>query len=660
MKKQLKRLCSISAGLCGAAAALALCIPALTMNAGASEIIGEVYTTDIGALIDDQPIRSYNFQDYTYIIAEDLRGYGFNVEWDPGARTLTITQNMDTVRTSLTPSEINVKKSEIPLWTKLYDVYQTDIKTYLHGSEIAACNIDGQTLIKLSDLSPFGEVSFDEEHRLAKLNVIRSAVEYAYDSRADSHQTLSLGDGIEYDGQVENGVPNGAGRIVDTSVMTEFPGTINDMVYTGTFVNGEKVGYFIDEGYYTYTIGSDRGTYYSSTYGNKYDTAGGVKSEVYVPGFMHQYSDYHGMKYYTDEYMTENGGVGFFRQANVDYEYLYGMNVTRYSTYTNGDLNIALRGAAPAFEKFGTNEYSSLSVIDADGNLYSAPDADEYYSSAIYRRRNLADGDYRNGWLLAKDGKLYLTNDDNENNDTLAAENVSSANMNHYIDSSGGLYELTNDGSWTLIDTDVKQVSGSAYVMYLKNDGSVWTYRSNNTGGEWIDGADHSAPVRRGENAVYVSTNGNVYVYIDEGGVLWGFGESYDGQLGYAETHDFDTYEYTESLSNYTEPVRLGEGFVSVKAGSTMLAKRGDGSLWAWGNNESGQIERGGDEYILSPMEITDNVKDYVSSYNAIYVIYNDGSLWYWGETYRNQDEYTEPTKCEAVYDEIDWGLEEY
>ncbi|HIW57072.1 MAG TPA: hypothetical protein H9685_02690, partial [Firmicutes bacterium] len=85
-----------------------------------------------------------------------------------------------------------------------------------------------------------------------------------------------------------------------------------------------------------------------------------------------------------------------------------------------------------------------------------------------------------------------------------------------------------------------------------------------------------------------------------------------------------------------------------------------DGSLWAWGNNESGQIERGGDEYILSPMEITDNVKDYVSSYNAIYVIYNDGSLWYWGETYQSKDVYTEPTKCEAVYDEIDWGLEEY
>ena len=656
---KMRDLYSFFGGACAALAVSAF-VPAFAVSVHANEMVGEVYATDIGALIDDQPIRSYNFQDYTYVIAEDLRGYGFAVDWDADARTLTVTQNTDTVRTSLAPSEINIKKSDIQLGRTLYNVYSTDIRTYLHGTEIAACNIDGQTLIKLSDLRPFGEVVFDEEHRLAKLNVIRSSVEYAYNEQSYA-QTLSLGDGITYTGEAENGVPHGIGRIHDTSVMTEFPGTVNDMVYTGSFVNGEKTGYFIDEGYYTYTIGSDLGTYYRSTYGNKYDMTGGMRSDRCIPGFVHQYSDYHGMKYYIDEYMTENGALGFFRQANVDYEYLYGMKVTRYTTYTNGDLNVAVRGDAPVFEKFGASAYSPLSVIDADGALYSVPETYDNCSNAVYRRRNLIDGNYYEGWLLAKDGKLYLVNDNNESNDTFTAENVISANEGHYIDQNGGLYEMTVDGRWELIDSGVKQVSGSEYVIYLKNDGSVWTYRSENFSGEWSDEADHSEPVLMGENAVYVSSGeGSVYAYIDGSGILWGFGSSYDGQLGYAETFDYDSYEYTKALSNHTDPVKLGEGFVSVKAGSTMLAKKEDGSLWGWGSNESGQIVKDGEKYILKPVKIADNVKDYAFSYGAVYIIKNDGSLWYWGKTYINKEEYKEPVRCEKVYDEIDWGLEQY
>lgn len=640
----------------GALFALLLISPCVSANG----VIGEVYTTDIGALIDEQPISSYNFQGYTYVVAEDLRGYGFNVEWDAGTRTLMITQNADMVRTSLTPEQINIKKSDIPLWTKLFDVYETDIKTYIHGREIAACNIDGRTLIKLSDLGQFGEVVFDEEHRLAKLNVIRHGLESAYSGLSDV-QELSLGDGITYTGQTEGGVPNGIGKIYDKSTLSVFPGTVNDKEYTGTFRNGEKTGYFIDEGYYTYTIGSDRGTYYSSKFGNKTATSGGVQSTEYTPGFMHEYSDYHGMKYYTDEYLTSGAASGFYRRANVDYEYLYGMLVTHYTTYTGGDLNIELRGEAPRFERFGTSEYSSLSVIDTDGNLYTAPGADESYANAVYRRRNALDGNYRDGWVLARDNKLYLINDENEQNDVLTAENVASASSGIYADNGGGMYELTPSGEWELIDSGVRQVSGSGYVMYLKDDGSVWTYRSSNTGGSWIDGEDHSQPVQRGENARYVSTDGNICLYIDSSGTLWGFGMSYSGGLSYIDVYDFDLYDYEKSLENYVSPVKLGEDFVSVKAGDTVLGLKSDGSLWGWGSNEYGQIVKGGDEYILSPVKLAENVKDYEFSYGAVYVIYNDGSLWFWGHPYSaysmGSDAFYEPAKCEFVYNPAKYWL---
>ena len=43
------------------------------------KIIGNVLSTDIVTFIDRTPIRSYNYQNHTYVIAEKLRDYGFDV-----------------------------------------------------------------------------------------------------------------------------------------------------------------------------------------------------------------------------------------------------------------------------------------------------------------------------------------------------------------------------------------------------------------------------------------------------------------------------------------------------------------------------------------------------------------------------------------------------
>ena len=55
-----------------------------------ADVIGEVIATDITAYIDEQPIASFNINGFTYVIAEDLRSYGFTVLWDENARTLRI------------------------------------------------------------------------------------------------------------------------------------------------------------------------------------------------------------------------------------------------------------------------------------------------------------------------------------------------------------------------------------------------------------------------------------------------------------------------------------------------------------------------------------------------------------------------------------------
>ena len=87
-----------------------------------AEVTGIVYSTDIGALIDGSPIESYNINDSTYIKAEDLRGYGFDVIWDESERTLSLHVKTDSYRMILPESAINVKKSDIPFLQKRYDI----------------------------------------------------------------------------------------------------------------------------------------------------------------------------------------------------------------------------------------------------------------------------------------------------------------------------------------------------------------------------------------------------------------------------------------------------------------------------------------------------------------------------------------------------------
>ena len=65
-----------------AISAILLC--ALTVSALAvpiGTVVNHTLYTDIVALIDDHPIRSYNVDNRMVVVAEDLRGYGFYAIW---------------------------------------------------------------------------------------------------------------------------------------------------------------------------------------------------------------------------------------------------------------------------------------------------------------------------------------------------------------------------------------------------------------------------------------------------------------------------------------------------------------------------------------------------------------------------------------------------
>ena len=113
-------------------------------------------------------------------------------------------------------------------------------------------------------------------------------------------------------------------------------------------------------------------------------------------------------------------------------------------------------------------------------------------------------------------------------------------------------------------------------------------------------------------------------LYIKPDGTLWAWGHNDSGQLGDGTTTDMLT------------PVQIGsdDDWVAVSAGwKHSIALKIDGTLWAWGDNDYGQLGDGSITDRLIPVQIGSDT-DWISidaggAHNLALKI--DGTLWAWG-----------------------------
>jgi alpha-tubulin suppressor-like RCC1 family protein len=191
--------------------------------------------------------------------------------------------------------------------------------------------------------------------------------------------------------------------------------------------------------------------------------------------------------------------------------------------------------------------------------------------------------------------------------------------------------------------TNWKQVScGYWYTAAVKTDGSLWTwgysyfgqlgrpddYRYKGTpvttfsgGTNWADSLDDYLA----EDLYTISGGGFHTAAIKTDGTLWTWGRGTIGQLGNANTIDISTPITTFSGGTNWKQVNAGYYYTS--------AIKTDGTLWAWGNNNAGQL--GVNDLIFRSTPITTfaggtNWKQ-VSSGNPTAAIKTDGTLWTWG-----------------------------
>jgi alpha-tubulin suppressor-like RCC1 family protein len=180
-----------------------------------------------------------------------------------------------------------------------------------------------------------------------------------------------------------------------------------------------------------------------------------------------------------------------------------------------------------------------------------------------------------------------------------------------------------------------KIASGYYHSAAIKTDGTLWTW-GNNQDGELGIGTDYNIdgfesnrniPVQVGFESNWQSVSLGWYhtAAIKNDGTLWCWGGNEFGQVG------------DGTLIERNLPVQIGtdNNWRSVASGQTYtLAIKTDGTLWAWGQNQVGQLGNGTTSINeTKPQQIgTDTNWQSLTTGRAFSLaIKTNGTLWAWG-----------------------------
>lgn len=172
----------------------------------------------------------------------------------------------------------------------------------------------------------------------------------------------------------------------------------------------------------------------------------------------------------------------------------------------------------------------------------------------------------------------------------------------------------------------VAVAAGCIYTLGVKADGSLWAWGYNAQGQLGLgDTNERYTPVQVGTATDWVVVAAGDFhsLALKADGSLYAWGRNDSGQLGLGDT------------TNHYTPTYVGTGYVAVAGAQThSLGIKADGSLWAWGSNSSGQLGLGDfDISWLSPVQVgTATNWVAVAAGNGYSLgLKVDGTLWAWG-----------------------------
>ncbi|GFE58101.1 hypothetical protein AOG1_19810 [Geobacter sp. AOG1] len=179
--------------------------------------------------------------------------------------------------------------------------------------------------------------------------------------------------------------------------------------------------------------------------------------------------------------------------------------------------------------------------------------------------------------------------------------------------------------------------SGSNHTLALKSDGSIWAWGANNSG-QLGDGTSNSSatPVMAlaaGSGVVSIAAGASTSFAIKGDGSVLAWGFDYYGQLGDNTTY---TYKYSPIAAT-----ALGTGVIAIAAGSEhTIALKSDGSVWAFGRNNYGQLGDGTSVNKAVPVQVSgpgSGVIRVAAGQIHSLALKSDGTVLAWGDNSASQ-----------------------
>ena len=170
---------------------------------------------------------------------------------------------------------------------------------------------------------------------------------------------------------------------------------------------------------------------------------------------------------------------------------------------------------------------------------------------------------------------------------------------------------------------------GNNFMTAIRSDGTLWAWGYNGNG-ELGDGTvvDKSSPIQIGASSwTQISSGGNHTLAIKLGGTLWAWGANGNGQLG--DGTDTDR----------SSPIQIGaSSWTQISAGAySSMAIKVNNDLWGWGSNSQGELGLGDTIDRFSPVQIpglwkkVDISKSSSNIYNHTLAIDSNDYLYAWG-----------------------------
>jgi alpha-tubulin suppressor-like RCC1 family protein len=172
--------------------------------------------------------------------------------------------------------------------------------------------------------------------------------------------------------------------------------------------------------------------------------------------------------------------------------------------------------------------------------------------------------------------------------------------------------------------------AGDGFTLFLKSDGSLWAMGNNESGqlGDGTYGTAYPYATNRPErivsgNVTAIAAGGSHSLFLKTDGSLWAMGFNQYGQLGDGTCNNTNKPE--QIVAGGVTAIAAGDGF-------SMFIKS-DGSLWGMGDDGIGQLGDGNYYSQTNQPEqiVAGGVKAVAAGFDHTLFLKTDGSLWAMG-----------------------------